>query len=104
MINLIIYLEQATDAHALVNELLSKKMVASASIDSDNAYFTVINGKVTKTIHTVITAQTKASLFSSISDYILERHDKDTPIFSMPITQSNDNFAEDIRAKTKTIA
>lgn len=100
MINIIIYLEKAEEAQTLVNELLTQQMVASASIDSNNEYFTMINGKVAKTIHTVITAQTKASLFSRISDYILTKHDKDTPVFSLPITQSNDNFADDIRSKT----
>ena len=100
MINLIIYLDHSGKAEELVNDLLNNRLVASASIDSDNEYFTLINGEVTKTIHTVITAQTKANLFSKITDYILKVHGIDPPIFSLPIAQSNDSFAKNIRAKT----
>ncbi len=104
MINLIIYLDRSEKAKDLVNDLLENRLVASASIDSDNEYFTIIDDQVTKTIHTVITAQTKANLFSKVSDFIVQKHGIDPPIFSLPITQTNDSFADDIRSKTEVRA
>jgi len=101
MINVIIYLDSDSEAHKLVSDLLTNRLVASASIDSNNAYYTILEGQVCETIHTVITAQTKANLFSSIENFVTEKIGIQPPIFSLPITQSNDNFADDIRSRTK---
>ncbi|MFK8044648.1 MAG: divalent cation tolerance protein CutA [Crocinitomicaceae bacterium] len=103
MINLIIYLNSESEAKTLVNDLLTNRLVASASIDSDNEYYTILEGQVCKTIHTVITAQTKANLFSSIEAFVAEKIGIKPPIFSLPITQTNDNFADDIRSRTKQV-
>lgn len=101
MVNIIVYLEQAKEAQELVNELLSLKLVANASIDIDNvSYRLAQDDKIERSIHSVITAQTKSLLFSHIEKFIHEKHGEHIPIFSMPITQANHSFDHLIRNST----
>lgn len=105
MVNLIIYFDDYNDkdAQELVVSLLEQKLIASASIDADNEYYTTKDDKISKASHTVITAQTKSLLFTQIEKYVNEKYGKDIPIFSIPITQVNDYFDTYIRKRTKKI-
>lgn len=103
MINLIIYLDKKHDATRLVNLLLQEELVANASIDIDNISYRVENNQIVQSTNNVITAQTKALLFSLIEKLIKEKYGDDTSIYSLPITQANYYFDMFIRSNTKKI-
>ncbi len=106
MVNIIIYLENELmdKAQELVHSLLEQELVASASIDEDNSYYIKTNNnEVVKTSHTVITAQTKSLMFSEIVNYIKSNLSNDVPVFSMPLTQMNDQFNEYIKSRTRKV-
>lgn len=103
MVNIIIYLDRKHDAQALVNNLLKEELIANASIDRDNVSYRRENGTFVKNINTVITAQTKALLFSYIEKLVREQCGEDIPIYSLPITQVNGSFDAFIRTNTKKI-
>jgi uncharacterized protein involved in tolerance to divalent cations len=105
MVNIIIYLENEmrTKATQLVHDLLKNEFVASASIDEDNSYFIQKKGKIEKTTHTLITAQTKSLMFTEIVEYIENNVGSDVPVFSVPLTQMNEQFNEYIKSRTKKI-
>ena len=105
MVNIIIYLENelVEKAAQLVHALLENEFVASASIDEDNSYYIKKKGKVERTAHTVITAQTKSLMFTEITDFIEENVGKDVPVFSVPLTQMNEHFNDYIKSRTKKI-
>lgn len=105
MVNIIIYLENelVEKAAQLVHALLENEFVASASIDEDNSYYIKKKGKVERTTHTVITAQTKSLMFTEITDFIEENVGKDVPVFSVPLTQMNEHFNDYIKSRTKKI-
>jgi len=90
-------------ASQLVHDLLQNELVASASIDEDNSYFIQKMGKVEKTTHTVITAQTKSLMFTEIVDFIEKNVGEDVPVYSVPLTQMNEQFNEYIKSRTKKI-
>jgi len=100
MINVHIYLDSRKDAKNLVKGLIEKDLVAHASIDKDNSSFTKLNGKVTEQTNFVITAQTKALLFTNILEFISQQGLENTKVYSIPITQCNENFGEIIRKNT----
>ena len=105
MVNIIIYLEDEMreSASQLVSSLLEHELVASASIDEDNSYYIKREGEVTKTTHTVITAQTKSLMFSDVVSFIKSELGEGVPVFSMPLTQMNDHFNEYIKSRTKKV-
>lgn len=100
MVTVIIYLEESSHAEELVNGLLKSGLAASASIDSDNSYYEINDGTVNKTTHTVITAQTKALLFSKIELFVINMIGTEVPMYSLPITQANQFFDQYIRKRT----
>lgn len=100
MINVYIYLDSQKDAKELVLALMDKELLAHASIDKDNHSFLKIDGKIVEQSNFVITGQTKALLFNPIINYIDELGIENTKVYSLPITQCNDNFGEIIRKNT----
>ena len=100
MINVYIYLDSQKDAKELVLSLMEKELLAHASIDKDNHSFLKINGKIVEQSNFVITGQTKALLFNPIINFIQELGIENTKVYSLPITQCNDNFGEIIRMNT----
>jgi uncharacterized protein involved in tolerance to divalent cations len=103
MINVIIYLNQVNEAKELIDTLLLEDLIANASIDISNVSYSKENGSIVKNVNTVITAQTKSMLFSSIVSVVSEKYGTEVPIFSMPITQANSSFDHIIREHTKKI-
>ncbi len=103
MINLIIYLDKLNEAKELVDLLLKNELIANASIDNDNVSYRLIQGDLHKTVNSVITAQTKSMLFSTIVKLIEEKYGENVVIYSMPITQANASFDELIRNHTNRI-
>lgn len=102
MITVYIYLNSEENCENLVTELLKTKLVAHASIDKDNNSMRVKNGVVTKELLYVITAQTRALLFTEIVQLVKLRINGETKVYSLPLTQCNESFSEFIRQHTKT--
>ncbi len=103
MINIHIYLNKEEMATRCAQTLVKEKLVARASIDVNNK---VLQNEgdllITETI-CVITAQTKAILFTKIVEFIQTHFDKKASIFSTPLTQANDNLSHFIRENTQDI-
>ncbi len=100
MINVIIYLKKEHNPEKLVEQLLSKKMIASASIDLDNVSYKIIDSQVVKEVYNVITAQSKALLFNSIVQLSENMIGESIAISSTPIVGANGFFNETVRSKT----
>lgn len=101
MINIYVYLDSQEDAKKLVISLMQQNLLAHASIDKDNHSFLRIDGKITEQSNFVITGQTKALLFNNILDHIEKSDIENIKLYSLPITQCNDNFGNIIRNNTK---
>lgn len=100
MVNIIIYLQKEIEPQKLVFDLLKNKLIANASIDINNVSYRIENEAIVKNENTVITAQTKAMLFSLIEKFINEHYGENVIIYSLPITQANESFGTLIRTKT----
>jgi uncharacterized protein involved in tolerance to divalent cations len=100
MVNVIIYLKQNEFAENLAKELVGRGLAAGASIDIDNSHFVREGDEVVKTVHTVLTLQTKALLFSQIVTFVEEFLGEEVPIYTVPITQTDDHFHRFIRERT----
>lgn len=103
MINVYIYLDSQKDARQLATRLMEKDLLAHASIDKDNHSILKVDGKITEQTNFVITGQTKALLFSKILNFIEKEGFDHTKVYSVPITQCNENFGEIIRNNTLKI-
>jgi hypothetical protein len=100
MINVIIYLKKEHNSEKLVELLLSKKLIASASIDMDNVSYKIKDEVVVKEVFNVITAQSKALLFNSIVQLAENVIGESIAISSTPIVGANGFFNETVRSKT----
>jgi uncharacterized protein involved in tolerance to divalent cations len=103
MLNLIIYLNNQTDAKELIKDLLGKQLIANASIDVNNEIYRLEGEDLVNSKITVITAQTKSMLFSQIEKLIASKYGDDIPIYSMPIMQANHSFDHLIRSTTLVV-
>lgn len=101
MVNVIVYLNNKSDPQKFVDYVLREGLAANASIDIDNAYYVLLNNEITKIEHAVITLQTKALLFNAVVDCAVTMYGLETPVFSVPITQTNEYFDRFIRVSTK---
>jgi uncharacterized protein involved in tolerance to divalent cations len=100
MVNVIIYLKKHHPAKALVEHLLSEKLIASASIDENNIQYKLEDGILKQETNNVITAQTKSLLFQNIIKSVRNFTGEETPINSVPIVSSNETFDNLIRTNT----
>lgn len=100
MVNIIIYLKKEDSAKKMVEFLLEEKLIASATIDENNFSYKLENDKVSKTVFSVITAQSKSLLFNEIVKAVEAKIGKDTPIISTPIVASNRIFDDTVRTNT----
>ncbi len=100
MVNVIIYLKKHHDAKAVVQQLLSDKLIASASIDENNIMYKMENGTFCEDVYNIITAQSKSLLFPEIEKVVQNTIGEETPINSLPIVGSNELFDYAIRTKT----
>ena len=103
MVNVIIYMPNPDLAQELVLQLLLEGLIAHASIDRDNNSFRLVDGVLVRDIYFVITAQTKALLFSELDKLVREKYGEHIPIYSMPITQANASFDLLLRENTRKI-
>lgn len=103
MINVYIYIDSQRDAIQLVKELMEENLLAHASIDRDNHSFFKVNGQIQEQINYVITGQTKALLFNSILSHMEKNGMEHAKVYSLPITQCNENFSDSIRDQTQKI-
>lgn len=103
MVNMYIYLDSEEIAQEVAMELMKSNLAGHASIDNDNNSFTKVNGKITKQSVYVLTIQTKALLFDKIVKFTAARCGSDIKIYSLPITQCNTAFADDIRNSTEPV-
>jgi uncharacterized protein involved in tolerance to divalent cations len=103
MVNVYIYLNSKEQAHEVALSLMEQNLAAHASIDIDNNSYGKFNGKIVKHDIYVLTLQTKALLFDKIVTFTIEKCGSAVKIFSLPITQCNETFGEDIRSNTERI-
>ena len=103
MVNVIIYLEKTDDPLIVIKKLLEEKLISNATIDVENENYKMVDNHITKTIHTVITCQTKSLLFTKIVQLIATEFGENVPIYSIPVTQSNESFDLFIRNNTLKI-
>ncbi|MBC7388937.1 MAG: divalent cation tolerance protein CutA [Opitutaceae bacterium] len=96
-------MNKENEAKALINDLLTAELVANASLHIKNVIYRIDRGVLVANSHVVITAQTRAVLFSEIQGYIKKLHGEHVPLYSLPITQANDSFDALIRNHTKKI-
>jgi uncharacterized protein involved in tolerance to divalent cations len=100
MINIMIYFEKLDEAQMLINQLLSESLIANASIDSNNISYMLKEGVIQTKIYAVVTAQTKNLLFSQIEHIVAEKFGDSVLMYSLPITNANIYFDQEIRNKT----
>lgn len=102
MINVVIYLTKEQKPMNLVKQLLTKKLIAKASIDFDNhSYKLAENGiDFIEETYSVVTAQTRSVLFNDIVSFIESEFGPSVPINSVPIVASNKMFDTIIRQNT----
>jgi uncharacterized protein involved in tolerance to divalent cations len=103
MINVTIYLDSQKDAKELAVGLMKANLLAHASIDKDNHSLFLHDGEIVEQSNFVITGQTKALLFTEIPSYIDTHCNENIKVFSVPITQCNENFSEIIRENVRKI-
>jgi uncharacterized membrane protein YheB (UPF0754 family) len=103
MINVIIYLKKEENAKKLVEYLLQKKLISTASIDFDNISYKIVDNKVVEENFSVITAVSKALLFNTIVNAIENLIGEETQINSIPIVGSNGSFYNTVKSKTIAI-
>lgn len=103
MINLYIYLDSEKTAQEIAVSLMDNDLAAHASIDKDNNSFVKVNGQVIKENIYVLTLQTKALLFDKIVKFTMSKCGDGIKIYSLPITQCNETFADAIRNNTERI-
>lgn len=103
MVNVIIYLNQNESAEDLAKDLVESGLAAGASIDINNSHYVKRDDRVVKTVHTVITLQSKALLFNEIVHFVENFLGEEVPIYSMPITQTDERFHQLIRERTREI-
>ncbi|MDI9341543.1 MAG: hypothetical protein QM534_13315 [Sediminibacterium sp.] len=101
MINLYIAHPSEKVARNMAGDLLKNKLVSRLSIDYQNHVFELQDEVVVESVICLITAQTKALLFNEIVQFIHSKYGEDTPVYSVPITQSFEAFTRQIREKTK---
>lgn len=100
MVNVIIYLKKKHKAKEVVKQLLSERLIASASIDENNVSYKLEKNILVETVYSVITAQSKSLLFDEIVKLVESITGEETPINSTPIVGSNRSFDESIKSKT----
>jgi uncharacterized protein involved in tolerance to divalent cations len=103
MVNVIIYFNKSHNPRSLVDLLLKKRLIAKATIDIDNVTYVLKEEEITTQTNTVITAQTKSMLFSQIEKLVADTYGPSVPIYSMPITQANQEFDKLVRERTLKI-
>lgn len=101
MVNVIVYLNSQHDPAALFEELFQKELVATVSVDIDNAFYQRSAKGMERVVHTVITMQTRALLFNEICEVIQSRYGTDVCIHSTPIVAANSTFEHLIKSSTK---
>ncbi len=82
---------------------MEEKLIASASIDENNIFYKLENGKFTEEVFSVITAKSNSLLFSEIVKAVEAKTGEGTPIISTPIVASNRIFDDTVRTKTIAI-
>ncbi len=102
MIQILIYVNEDKKAEDLLIQLLNQQLIAKGTLDKHNRAFYMEAGKVKEEIRTVVTVQTRATLFSTIEQQVVQFLGQSVPIYSLPITQANSEFANFIRFNTLT--
>lgn len=102
MINIIFYLKKNQNPMHLVKSLLSKRLIAKASIDFDNHSYKLAEDGIEfiEETYSVVTAQTRSVLFKDIVAFVEGEFGQNVPINSVPIVASNKIFDTVIRQNT----
>jgi hypothetical protein len=100
MINVIIYLKQEHNPKELINFLLRKKLIASASFDINNISYKMVDEEIKEVIYSVITAQSKVALFDHIVHEIESILKEKVSINSTPIVGASGFFQDTLITHT----
>lgn len=103
MINMVIHLNKKHDPNQLIETLFEQQLVGQASVDVNNVSYIKQNGQIEKVINSVITLQTKALLFSEITQIVESTFGDDVHITSVPIVGCNKSFDSIIRENIKQV-
>jgi uncharacterized protein involved in tolerance to divalent cations len=95
------YLKSEFDPNLLVKRLLEERIIAKATIDLDNTSYEFNGGNLEIKNYTIVTIQTRSLLFSKLVEMVETEFSSEIPIYSIPITQSNNWFDQYIREQTK---
>jgi uncharacterized protein involved in tolerance to divalent cations len=101
MVNVLIYLKSEFDPNLVVKRLLEERIIAKATIDLDNTSYEFNGGNLEIKKYTIVTIQTRSLLFSKLVEMVETEFSSEIPIYSIPITQSNNWFDQYIREQTK---
>jgi len=103
MVNIIIYVKREFSAEDLVSLLLSKELIASASIDENNISYVMHDGVIHKESYNIITAKSKGLLLDQIINAVEEKIGAEVLIIAIPIVGSNKFFFELVSENTMRI-
>ncbi len=99
MIQITIYINTEIEARKIGESLLKNKLAAYVSIDIDNNFYTIdASQKIVIEKHAVLKAITRAMLFDKVEDHIHKHFKKHIKLYATPISQSNQEFSDNIRA------
>jgi uncharacterized protein involved in tolerance to divalent cations len=101
MVNVLIYLNSEFDPNLVVKRLLEERIIAKATIDLDNTSYEFNDGDLVIKKYSIVTIQTRSLLFSKLVEMVETEFSTELPIYSLPITQSNNWFDQFIREQTK---
>lgn len=100
MVNILIYLRKEHDPKELVKHLLNEKLIARASIDTDNINYKIKDGVLLEENYNVITALSKALLINSVIEAAELMIGQPLAINSTPIVGSSSYYNEIIKSNT----
>ena len=101
MVNVLIYLNSEFDPNLVVKRLLEERIIAKATIDLDNISYEFNDGDLVIKKYSIVTIQTRSLLFSKLVEMVETEFSTELPIYSLPITQSNNWFDQFIREQTR---
>ena len=103
MVTIIIYLKIEHNTQALVEHLLTSKLIAAATIDLNNVWYKMQPDQLVTESKNVISAQSKALLFNDVVTAVEKYIGNEVAINSTPIVASNRIFDSYIKSQTISI-
>ncbi len=104
MVLLHIVCENRKQAHSIVDELISEKLVLDAMISDKLLFKRLESGERKSEERTLVMGSTKALLFKKINDTIRTKHGSKMPlIYAMPIVYMDEQQTKELLEKTQKV-